>query len=108
MRRKVSGSTKPDDTPVQSVAKRVRPPSIAARTRTRAPSGTNHGTINGPSEEQIRIRAYHLYLQRAGRSNDPLDDWLRAEREVIAGLIGSDPQSDRRRNTTTAMKRRAS
>jgi hypothetical protein len=34
------------------------------------------------TEEHIRVRAYYLYLGRRGRCEDPLDDWLRAEREL--------------------------
>jgi len=33
-------------------------------------------------EEQIRQRAYAIYLQRAGREGSELDDWLRAEEEL--------------------------
>jgi len=35
-----------------------------------------------PLEEQIRARAYELYLQREGTEGDEVDDWLRAESEV--------------------------
>lgn len=33
-------------------------------------------------EEQIRAKAYELYLQRGGASGGGLDDWLRAEQLV--------------------------
>lgn len=33
-------------------------------------------------EEQIRIRAYELYLQRDGNGGSPEQDWLRAREEV--------------------------
>lgn len=33
-------------------------------------------------EEQIRLRAYHLYLQRGGRGGSPEQDWLRAKEEI--------------------------
>lgn len=39
-----------------------------------------------PAEEQIRVRAYFLHLERRGRPADPTADWLRAEQE----LAGSD------------------
>jgi hypothetical protein len=35
-----------------------------------------------PSHEEIRRRAYEIYLGRDGRPGDGLDDWLRAEREL--------------------------
>jgi hypothetical protein len=34
-------------------------------------------------EEQIRRRAYELYLRRGRQSGLELDDWLRAEEEII-------------------------
>jgi hypothetical protein len=35
------------------------------------------------SEEEIRMRAYEIYLERNGAPGDKVDDWLRAEREVM-------------------------
>ncbi len=35
-----------------------------------------------PTEEEIAVRAYHIYLERSGAEGDPLDDWLQAEREL--------------------------
>jgi hypothetical protein len=35
-----------------------------------------------PSEEDIRLRAYHRYLQRGGADGMDFDDWLEAEREL--------------------------
>jgi hypothetical protein len=34
------------------------------------------------SHEEIRRRAYEIYLERDGHAGDALDDWLRAEREL--------------------------
>jgi hypothetical protein len=34
-----------------------------------------------PSEEEIRRRAYEIYLERGDFPGDEIDDWLRAERE---------------------------
>ena len=33
-------------------------------------------------EEQIRVRAYELYLQRGGHGGSPEQDWLRAKEEI--------------------------
>lgn len=33
-------------------------------------------------EEEIRRRAYELYLERAGRPGNPHEDWFRAEQQV--------------------------
>lgn len=36
-----------------------------------------------PTQEEIALRAYHIYLEREGAGGDPLEDWLQAERELI-------------------------
>jgi hypothetical protein len=36
-----------------------------------------------PLEEQIRRRAYELYVERGNSSGSALDDWLQAEREIL-------------------------
>ena len=35
-----------------------------------------------PTEEEIALRAYHIYLERGGDDGDPEADWLQAERET--------------------------
>src|SRR6266853_5205360 len=35
-----------------------------------------------PSDEEIRRRAYEIYLERGDLAGDEIDDWLRAEREL--------------------------
>jgi hypothetical protein len=35
-----------------------------------------------PSQEEIRRRAYEIYLERGGLPGSELDDWHRAEREL--------------------------
>jgi len=35
-----------------------------------------------PRHEEIRLRAYELYLKRGGLPGTELDDWLQAEREL--------------------------
>lgn len=34
------------------------------------------------TEEQVRERAYYIYLGRQGRAGDALGDWLQAEQEL--------------------------
>jgi Protein of unknown function (DUF2934) len=46
-----------------------------------AVSGNKNG---GNLDEEIRRRAYELYLQRNGTGGDPNADWFVAEREVRA------------------------
>jgi hypothetical protein len=36
------------------------------------------------TEDQIRVRAYELYLLREGAGGSELDDWFQAEREILA------------------------
>ncbi len=40
-------------------------------------------TINRPSEEQVRVRAYQIYLERGGQHGHDADDWLQAEYELM-------------------------
>jgi len=35
-----------------------------------------------PSEEDIRLRAYHRYLERGSEHGRDCDDWIEAEREL--------------------------
>lgn len=55
-------------------------------------NATNSGeamTMNSPrkppTEEEIAMRAYQIYLDRGGTEGNPTDDWLRAERELTEG-----------------------
>jgi len=50
-----------------------------------APSAqqTDEASVShGPTQDQIRLRAYQIYLERGVRPGQELDDWLRAEREL--------------------------
>ena len=44
--------------------------------------------INGPTEEQVRARAYQIYKQRGGQHGHDIDDWLQAEYELLQLPIG--------------------
>jgi hypothetical protein len=35
-----------------------------------------------PSEEEIRLRAYHRFLRRGGEHGGHFDDWIEAENEL--------------------------
>jgi hypothetical protein len=35
-----------------------------------------------PTQEQIALRAYHIYLERGATPGNELEDWVRAEREL--------------------------
>jgi Protein of unknown function (DUF2934) len=42
------------------------------------------GLVQSTREQEIRIRAYEIYLQRGGQPGQELDDWLQAERELTS------------------------
>jgi hypothetical protein len=37
---------------------------------------------SGPSAEDIRLRAYHRYLERGGDHGADFDDWVEAEKDL--------------------------
>jgi Protein of unknown function (DUF2934) len=42
---------------------------------------------NSASDEDIRRRAYEIYLERGEQPSRELDDWLQAERELEGGAL---------------------
>ena len=44
-------------------------------------------TRNSARDEEIRRRAYEIYLQRGQQPGRELDDWLQAERELEHGVL---------------------
>ena len=40
------------------------------------------GLLDSTREQEIRDRAYEIYLQRGGQAGYEVDDWLQAEREL--------------------------
>jgi Protein of unknown function (DUF2934) len=38
--------------------------------------------ISQPTQEEIALRAYHIYLERNGAPGNPFEDWVRAECEL--------------------------
>lgn len=37
---------------------------------------------NQPTQEEIALRAYHIYLERGGMPGNELEDWNEAERQL--------------------------
>ncbi len=37
------------------------------------------------TEDDVRLRAYEIYLRRGDNPGDDVGDWLQAERELLAG-----------------------
>lgn len=46
---------------------------------------TSESPLARPTDEEIALRAYHIYLQRGEAEANPSDDWLQAERELTEG-----------------------
>jgi len=42
---------------------------------------------NSAREEEIRRRAYEIYLERGEQPGRDLEDWLQAERELARGVL---------------------
>ena len=42
-----------------------------------------------PVLDEIRIRAYEIYMERGGQPGHDLNDWIQAERE-LGSKVGSD------------------
>ena len=41
---------------------------------------------SAPTQEEIALRAYHIFLQRDSTPGNPFEDWIRAERELTEEL----------------------
>ena len=42
---------------------------------------------NSARDEEIRLRAYEIYLEGGEQPGRELDDWLQAERELTRGVL---------------------
>ena len=51
---------------------------------------------NLPIPEEIALRAYYIYLQRAGAPGDEIADWVQAERELIRELAEDSSKTKRK------------
>jgi hypothetical protein len=40
---------------------------------------------HAPTDDEIQLRAYRIYLDRGGQRGYDLEDWLQAERELAEG-----------------------
>ncbi|MGB8472524.1 MAG: DUF2934 domain-containing protein [Candidatus Acidiferrum sp.] len=48
-----------------------------------AASSKSPSTKKLSAERKIQLRAYEIYLERNGAPGNPLEDWVRAEHEVL-------------------------
>jgi hypothetical protein len=52
--------------------------------KTSSPTVRKSSTVNGhPTREEIALRAYEIFLERGGAPGNELEDWTRAERELL-------------------------
>jgi len=56
-----------------------------AKTRNSSSPAAKKPRVAGirPTTEEIALRAYHIYLERDGAPGNALEDWTRAERELL-------------------------
>jgi Protein of unknown function (DUF2934) len=52
------------------------------RTQLKKAAQQKEELLDATREQEIRNRAYEIYLQRGGQPGDEVDDWLQAEREL--------------------------
>ena len=67
------------------MAKKAPATSPAPRKRTtKKPNGDASAplTAREPSAEDIRVRAYHRYLERGAGDGGDFDDWVEAEKDL--------------------------
>jgi len=82
--------TAPQSIPGQSKPRRSRGPIAQRGAEAGAPfeatspadTGASQSRAAQPTEEDIRRRAYHRYLERGGGHGMDFEDWLEAEREL--------------------------
>jgi hypothetical protein len=68
-----SSSRRENEMPKSKSASTPAPKKTSKRAITVAPK---------PSNEEIALRAYQIYLERGSTPGDPMQDWLQAEREL--------------------------
>jgi hypothetical protein len=51
------------------------------------PHAEDTSANHAPNHDEIRHRAYEVYLERGGLSGGELDDWLQADSELRSGVL---------------------
>lgn len=64
------------------------------------PAKKPHTATGTPKTDEIALRAYHIFLERGAIPGNELDDWVRAERELIANSSRT-ARKPRSRSVTT-------
>ena len=63
------------------MAKRSKPKNTGVPSKSKPTTKEEHAAF---TDEQIRRRAYEIYMSRGDAPGDPLGDWLRAKAELKA------------------------
>lgn len=50
------------------------------------PVKTQVGEVRAPTQFEIAVRAYEIFLERGRQDGRSIEDWLQAERELSGGL----------------------
>ena len=69
----------------KAAARAKAEPKAPRPARARAPKNGTNGGLHPqpePNEDDIRVRAYHLYLERGAADGADFDDWVTAEKEL--------------------------
>ena len=72
----------PAPAPPKPRAKPRAPKKAATILAAAEPEATAVSAPVEPSDEEIRVRAYHRYLERGGGHGMDFEDWLEAKREL--------------------------
>jgi hypothetical protein len=60
---------------------------VPLATPTQGAETAGNSVGNAARDEDIRRRAYEIYLERGEQPGRELDDWLQAERELEGGVL---------------------
>jgi hypothetical protein len=63
---------------------------------------------NQPAPEEIALRAYHIYLERAGTPGNELEDWIAAERQLVDENPKIDQNGDGKTSENGKLRRKPS
>ena len=60
-------------------------------------------TVGLPTDQDIAVRAHQIFLDRGSIPGHDLDDWLQAERELIAASVATpQPKAQAAASSTTS------
>jgi hypothetical protein len=68
------------------MASRAKTIGISDATQTGTPVKERERLLDSTREQEIRNRAYEIYLERGAQPGNELEDWLQAERELSKKL----------------------